>query len=705
MRFAILTILTLFPLLLFGQIEGDNPLDLSSEILEPKTYIIPKTSKSIVIDGTPERAWNAVDFTDRFIDIEGKKEVPVRTQVKMLWDDTFLYIYAELEEEHIWGNLKQRDTIIYLNNDFEVFIDPSPNTEVYAEIEINALNTVWDLLLNKPYRVGGFANFHWNLDALKTAVRIDGSLNDPSDTDKKWSVEMAIPLNALIELKNDRRKPIEEGDQWRMNFSRVQWDFDLIEGKYQRKHEGGKLLREHNWVWSNQGEINMHMPENWGIVQFTENEKSVGVTVKNNPDFLFQQALFACFREVRWGRKKHLTDLESGAKSSFDVLINADQTATIDFRKTRAGFELTATNSHTGNRFVIDQEGRLKQVKQTDDSFKITAWSHGSQTMDTSIWSPKLRLYDSLGISELLVGGSPEFLQDLVYLAREHSIKIHAWMWTLNRPNDSVAQQHPEWYAVNRNGDNSLDYRAYVDYYQWLSPFHPEAREYVKRNVRKLLEVEGLASIHLDYVRYVDVILGADLQPKYGLVQDHEMPEYDYDYHLFARSEFKRIFGKDPMEMEHPELSTEWRQFRLNAITTLVNEIADEVHNEGQHLSAAVFPFPEMSRQMVRQAWDDWNLDFVFPMIYHNFYRENINWIGFATQQGVNDVDSPLYSGLYIPGFENAEDFKQAIQLAQENGAVGVSLFTADNLPGDFKQVLYDMKVEAEILKKVKIAD
>ena len=230
-----------------------------------------------------------------------------------------------------------------------------------------------------------------------------------------------------------------------------------------------------------------------------------------------------------------------------------------------------------------------------------------------------------------------------------------------------------------------------MDYYQWLSPFHPEAREHVKNNVRELLKVEGLASIHLDYVRYVDVILGADLQPKYDLVQSTEMPEYDYGYHPIAIEGFEKLFGKNPLEMEHPELSTEWRQYRLNAITTLVNEISELVHNENQRLTAAVFPFPEMSRQMVRQAWNDWNLDEAFPMIYHNFYRENINWIGYATEQGVNDVEFPINTGLYMPAFKTTKDLEAAIRIAKEKGAKGVCVFTVDGMQEEFKAVLKKM--------------
>jgi len=322
------------------------------------------------------------------------------------------------------------------------------------------------------------------------------------------------------------------------------------------------------------------------------------------------------------------------------------------------------------------------------EKFTVSTWVHGDKVLVDSVWEAKLNYYESLGITEILVQANVDFLQELVPLARLHGMKVHAWLWTLNRPNDSIAMQHPDWYAVNRLGQNSLEHHAYVDYYQWLSPFHPEAREYIKSNVRQLCQVEGLASVHLDYVRYVDVILGADLQPKYNLVQTTEMPEFDYDYHPLAREGFKQVFGVDPMQMEHPELSNEWRQYRLNAVTSLVSELADIVHERGIHLTAAVFPFPEMARQMVRQAWDNWPLDAAYPMLYHNFYRQNLNWIGFCTKQAVSDVDFPIHAGLYMPAFQSSADLIQAIEIAKQNGARGVSLFTADGLSASQEKAL-----------------
>lgn len=329
-----------------------------------------------------------------------------------------------------------------------------------------------------------------------------------------------------------------------------------------------------------------------------------------------------------------------------------------------------------------------------ESKFIFATWTGSGGNFDQTKWESKLASYDSLGISEVLVSGNAKFLEQLVPFATEKGFKIHAWLWTLNRPGDTIANKHPDWYAVNRLGQNSLENRAYVDYYQWLSPFHPEAREHIKNNVRELTKVKGLASIHLDYVRYVDVILGKDLQPKYNLVQTTEMPEYDYGYHPIAREGFKAIFDKDPIDFEHPELSTEWRQYRLNAITSLVNELVEIAHEKDHKMTAAVFPFPEMSRQMVRQAWNDWNLDAAFPMVYNNFYRENVNWIGFATEQGINDVDFPIYSGLYSPALQDPKDLEKAIRLVKEKGANGFSIFTADNLSEAQKRAFRTLKEE-----------
>lgn len=240
---------------------------------DPESYLCYRINTPLTIDGiADEPDWLSVPWSNHFVDIEGsvKPEPPLSTRVKMLWDDHYLYIAAELEEPHVWATLRQRDTIIYHDNDFEVFIDPDGDTHLYYEIEVNALGTVMDLLMTRPYRDGGTYLLNWDIHGLRVAVHVDGTINDPSDTDTGWSVEMAVPLEDLAESLPWRRLPVA-GDQWRLNFSRVQWNSVVSEGGYSKMTDPdtGRPLPEENWVWSPQGRINMHMPEMWGYLQFS----------------------------------------------------------------------------------------------------------------------------------------------------------------------------------------------------------------------------------------------------------------------------------------------------------------------------------------------------------------------------------------------------------------------------------------------------
>lgn len=232
-----------------------------------KTYICNRATEPIVIDGKiDEASWDAAPWSDDFVDIEGDaKPTPrFRTRVKMLWDDTNLYIAAELEEPHVQGTFTKHDSYIFHeDNDFEVFLDPDGDGLLYGELEMNALNTTWDLLLSKPYRDRGNAIDAWEIDGLRTAVHVNGTINNPSDKDRGWTIEIAWPWKGIKQIANCPVPP-REGDQWRINFSRVEWDYQISEGKYVRP----KKKPEANWVWSPQGAINMHLPERWGYLRF-----------------------------------------------------------------------------------------------------------------------------------------------------------------------------------------------------------------------------------------------------------------------------------------------------------------------------------------------------------------------------------------------------------------------------------------------------
>jgi len=249
---------------------GPGP-DLEKLPFEPRQTICYRTTSRLNVDGKlEEAAWRAAPWSDPFVDIEGHRRPHLSTRAKMLWDDESLYVAAELEEPDIWATLTERDSVIFHDNDFEVFIDPDGDSHAYLELEVNAFGTVWDLMLIQPYRDGGPAIHAWDIAGLQVGVNMRGTINRPGDRDERWDVEMAIPWKILREAAPGRTPP-RAGDQWRVNFSRVQWQVDVSQGAYaKRLAKTGKPLPEDNWVWSPQGAIDMHMPERWGVVQFSD---------------------------------------------------------------------------------------------------------------------------------------------------------------------------------------------------------------------------------------------------------------------------------------------------------------------------------------------------------------------------------------------------------------------------------------------------
>jgi hypothetical protein len=233
----------------------------------PKHYRCPKVAHKPKIDGNLQKGfWLRSHWTDAFVDIEGSlKPAPLlRTRVKMAWNGDYFFIGADLEEPHLWATLTQHDSVIFHDNDFEVFIDPDGDAKRYFEFEINAHNTTWDLYLDRAYRDKGNADNSWESHAI-TAVDLQGKLNDPSDKDKGWSVEIAFPWECF-RANGGMPCPPRPGDVWRVNFSRVQWELDVVKGRYVKRPN----RPEANWVWTPQGVIDMHQPEHWGYVEFVE---------------------------------------------------------------------------------------------------------------------------------------------------------------------------------------------------------------------------------------------------------------------------------------------------------------------------------------------------------------------------------------------------------------------------------------------------
>jgi len=310
---------------------------------------------------------------------------------------------------------------------------------------------------------------------------------------------------------------------------------------------------------------------------------------------------------------------------------------------------------------------------------KNWAWINGSgYASDNDLRNFLIKLKNNR-IDGILPGGSNNFYERVGPIARELEMEFHAWRWTLNR--GAHMDEHPDWYAVNRNGDSVIDKPPYVNYYRWLCPSRPEVVDLLIDDYTGLCEVEGMTGVHLDYVRYCDVILPIALQPRYNLVQDYEMPEFDFCYCNVCRSKFMSEYGTDPMEMGDPPGNIEWHNWRLNQLVGLVNKIAEAVHDKGKLISAALFPTPSIARKIVRQDWERFNLDAFMPMIYFNDYNGDLEWVASVVREDVSILGgrAKLYAGLNM-GHVRDYGITRVVDTCLENGADGISFFTGNGM-------------------------
>jgi hypothetical protein len=258
-------------------------------------YTAYRAGEAVHIDGRlDEKCWQAAPRSPRFIDILTGKPTLYDTRAAILWDDQNLYVGFWVEEPKVRATFTKHGSHIYENNDVEVFI---AGRDTYYEFEINALNTVYEafFIWEDSYEKGGYAlapeftrtnplvmpfngvdftnhprglrlgSWAFEFPGLKTAVHVDGTLNDDSDTDRGWTVELAFPWQGMkwLAKADGRALPPKNGDVWRIDLSR----FNQYKAPPPARDSGG-------WFWSRHGVWDSHIPECFPYIHFSTNDVS-----------------------------------------------------------------------------------------------------------------------------------------------------------------------------------------------------------------------------------------------------------------------------------------------------------------------------------------------------------------------------------------------------------------------------------------------
>jgi hypothetical protein len=170
---------------------------------------------AIKLDGKlDEAAWKDAASTGAFVRTMDGAFAEQKTEAKVLWDDKYLWVAFDKHDDKLWTQ-----------EAVEVFIDADGDGKTYVELQTNPRGAIFDSYL-PAYRQN---QNDWD-SGMKVAVKVDGTLDNRTDTDKGWTVEMQIPLEAAKGREKEMKNvPPKVGTEWRVNFFRL----DMPTGKPQ----------------------------------------------------------------------------------------------------------------------------------------------------------------------------------------------------------------------------------------------------------------------------------------------------------------------------------------------------------------------------------------------------------------------------------------------------------------------------------------
>lgn len=252
-------------------------------------YTAYRINEPVQIDGLLDEAcWRIAPRSTRFVDLVSGRETLYDTYAAVLWDDENLYVGFWVEEPFVVATLTERDSPVYEDNDVELFI---AGKDAYYELEVNALGTVYEVLFiwEDAYEKAGYSRlpefqrnlpgvrlfpgvgfshprgqrigfWNWDFPGLKSAVHVDGTLNNNQDRDRGWTVELALPWRGMsaLAMPDNRPVPPREGDVWRMNLFR----FNQYKESPPAQDSGG-------WAWSPHYVWDSHIPECFPFIHFS----------------------------------------------------------------------------------------------------------------------------------------------------------------------------------------------------------------------------------------------------------------------------------------------------------------------------------------------------------------------------------------------------------------------------------------------------
>jgi len=176
----------------------------------PSGFAVGRASRPAYIDGYSFEYENASEIF--FKDDSGRGLRDNEVSAKMMWDFFYLYLFVEVADTQLNADLAQGslDEGVWRDDVVEVFIDKDNNGGIeYSEGDYRfAINVNGALMDGKDL----FDDHSWKFSNLHYEVIANGTINNNSDTDTGYVIEVAIPWNDLdLEVNTDKMMRIDIG--------------------------------------------------------------------------------------------------------------------------------------------------------------------------------------------------------------------------------------------------------------------------------------------------------------------------------------------------------------------------------------------------------------------------------------------------------------------------------------------------------------
>jgi carbonic anhydrase/acetyltransferase-like protein (isoleucine patch superfamily) len=225
----------------------------SAEVPEPSLpiYQCRRTRGEVQVNGAlDEAAWSAATPPVEFCRAQDGAEPRFPTELRLCWDDRCLYAAFSCKDADIRGTLLEHDDPLYNQEVVELFLCPSGDLRHYYELEISPRNVLFDAKVFNPEldRRSMLVQKEWHAAGIRTAVGVAGTIEDPSDVDVGWIVEVALPFTDL-----GLDGPPAPGMRWRANFYRI---------------ERGAVEEFTAWSPTLKTPADFHVPSRFGTIEF-----------------------------------------------------------------------------------------------------------------------------------------------------------------------------------------------------------------------------------------------------------------------------------------------------------------------------------------------------------------------------------------------------------------------------------------------------